>query len=150
MWVPTTVMLVQAMGELINGGDASVSLLGSCSLGLLRAPFAPTRDSNFAAVTEANFDGYVRRQSGLDGPVIGQGGLALGFATQLWEPSGSDTPNMIYGHMLCNGSSDSPTLLAVEMFDAPIPLTSPLTFIMDTVLFGLDPAANYGKSSISF
>jgi hypothetical protein len=143
-------MLEQLLFEAV--GDSTIGTLASASIGLISAPLAPTPTTPFSAITEATFDGYVRMSAPFsDVPIVeGQNGkiLALG-TTQIWIPTGSDTPNTIYGQFLANGSSSMPTLLAVEMFDVPIPMTSPLTFISDTPIFGLDPTANYGMSSVS-
>jgi hypothetical protein len=53
----------------------------------------------------------------------------------VFSPSDTITPNTIYGAFWIGG--DSITLMGVEMFDAPIPLSNPLQNLTYIPRFGM-------------
>lgn len=142
-------MLDKMMSLAVLGTSDTVPLFGNASVGLFAAPLTPTVNTTFAQLTEATYDGYARQALGAaTAPFIGQGGLSLAHDLgKVWTPTGSNTPNTIYGQFLIGDASTK--LYAVEVFDAPIVMNGPTTLFGSIIYVGLDPAANYGKSSVS-
>lgn len=150
MWVPTRPLLA-AMLSAVNGvGADTFAILDGAFSALIKAPYGPTVNSVLTdpSLSEANYQGYARQAiSAWNGPYVGQNAKSLTADSALfWSPTGDDTVNTIYGHMLIG--SDSTTLLAVEMFDDSIPQVDEDSGFMTTPIFGLDPNANYGSSLV--
>lgn len=123
--------------------------LGSASIGLLRAPFAPTPLTALTDLTEANFTGYARQAAGVSSvPFVDPKGImTLEGPSLLFQPSDTVTTNTIYG--LFWTGTPSTTLLGVEMFDNPIPLPNPLTALTIVPRFGIDQNGSYGNALVS-
>jgi hypothetical protein len=153
MWQPTRVLLDGFLA--LSKGDATIATnrtLSNCWLGLLKDLVAPVlgSDTSLIAGHEATYSGYARVQPAIvNGPFVGENSFSLisGNAT-LFQPSDTITPNTIYGHFLLG--DDSTTLLAVELFDSPIPLSGPETGFVDAPIIGLgNNLAGYGASIVS-
>lgn len=152
MWTPTRLLLNGAMTAIVGGVPAGGSTLENAILGLLKAPVSVSLDLTFGDVSasEANFSGYDRQAiPSWSGPYTGQGGYSLvSNGAFLFEQDDTITFNTIYGGFLLG--SDSATLLAVELFDAAIPMGSVSVGFVYTPIFGMgNNAAGYGKSIVS-
>lgn len=151
MWVPKRKLLDAALTLLNDDTVAAGSLLDGSSLALLRTNISPSidGDDSIELAAEANFDGYTRAPVTFTGPFIGQGGFSLlANGSNVFQPDGDDTVNTIYGQFLVG--SDSVSVLAVELFDAPIPLPDSSAALVSTPIFGLGAnVAGYGKSTVS-
>jgi len=126
------------------------TLLGNGSIGLIREPFSSSDSITMADITEANYEGYARQGygnpsvafTGADGNEYVQG------LTKMFVPTGSDSPNTIYGVFITNGD-DSSTIQVTDAFDAPVPLASPANQITITPRFGINPTNGLGFNVIS-
>lgn len=153
MWTPSRVLLNGVMS--LAAGNASITqshTLKGAFLGLLREAISYTPDSDDSIVTskEANYQGYARQAiSSWSGPFVGQVGFSLEEGgAKLWQPTGDDTTNTIFGQFLIG--SDSATILGVEIFDSSIPLPSPSDAFVSVPIFGVGPnTAGYGSSIVS-
>jgi hypothetical protein len=153
MWTPSRKLMNDFM--ILMTGDASISQGGTLKgalVGLLKQAIAYTPDSADSIVTsgEANYSGYARQAiSAWTGPFRGQNGFSLDAGNAMvWEPSATTTLNTIYGQFLIG--SDSVAILAVELFDNPIPLGDVSVGFVGTPIFGVGPnLAGYGNSIVS-
>jgi hypothetical protein len=136
-------------------GDASITAshtLKNAFVGLVNAPFTYDPEGNGSDVlaNEANYPGYAKQSiSSWSGPFVGQGGFSLfDGGAHLFQPTGSDTANTIYGQFLVG--SDSVTILGVEFYDGPIPLPNAETGFVTTVIVGYGPnTKGYGSSIVT-
>jgi hypothetical protein len=144
---PTDSYLLHVLANL--GNDTTG--LGAASIGLLSAPFTPARNLTLSSLTEANYDGYLRQ---------GAGGETITFvgadsydyvqaSTHTFAPTGSSTPNTIYGYFLTYGSS-STALAYVEQITPPVTLNGPTTEITITARLGMNPTQPFGNGVVSY
>lgn len=153
MWSPYRELLDGMVA--LTMGDATIATnrtLKNSWLCLLKTalPFNIGDTTAVLAGNEANFEGYHRTQPAIiNGPFVGQNNYSLGSgAAILWQPTGSDSPNTIFGQVLIG--SDSSTMLAHELFDSPVPLATEENGFVDVPIIGVGPnAAGYGSSIIT-
>ncbi len=145
MLTPTYPLLQDMLGGMHGALGSETFDLGSCSLGLVAAPFTPGPNLLISALTEASFVGYARKSIGALTPAfIGPQQLLLTQGAELsWAASDTTTTNVIYGAFL-TGSADTTTVKASELFNAPIPITGPLSRLTYVPRIGYDPFGNYG------
>lgn len=124
--------------------------LSSGSIGLIAAPFSGSQSTTLASLTEANYGGYARQA--LAGPSAvfngSDGKVYTEFNTLEFAPTGSTSPNTIYGLFYLGGGS-STVPFQTDALAAPFYMggaTNRLTIIPRC---GLDPAGNYGLNVIS-
>jgi hypothetical protein len=131
----------------LAGSDSTT--LGACSLGLIAAPFTPTRTLAIASLTEATFNGYARKSLGNSTVTFtsSDGNDYLQFAEEVFTPTGSSTPNTIYGWFLIGGS-DSVTVTAAEVITPAITLNSTSTSLTVVPRIGQTPAIAWGAGII--
>jgi hypothetical protein len=147
VWTPTRELLERLLERAI--GSSSVTTMGNASVGLMRAPLSPSVNTVLADITEANFDGYVRKAAGFNGSAhIGPGNLTIvQGSTLVFVPDDTTTVNTIYGQFLVDGSAS--VLLGVEMFDQEYPLPTPAYQLTIVERFGLTPGTTYGASLVA-
>jgi hypothetical protein len=149
MFVPTRVFLTDCLTILKSAGATGTDpkLFGS-KIGLIKADFTPTPDLVLGGITEADFDGYAKVAAAPFSAVFeGEGDLELvSAASKHWQPTGSVTPNTIYGWFLVD--SGGTILLGTEKFDSPIALNGSGFAFDHTARFGFDPNANFGAAVI--
>lgn len=145
MLVPTAAALEAWIADM----TADSTWLGGCSVGLYVNVITPSDGTLLSNLVEANYDGYARKVSHTWGTVFKDpNGLYSQQAQQLvFQPTGSSTMNTCQGLFVTG--SDSTKLLGVEPFNAPIPLTGPLTNITITLRVGNDAAGKWGFSVIA-
>ena len=146
MNVPTITLLYSLLQEL--GTDTT--RIGNGSIGLISAPFTPNSSTTLGILTEANYNGYSRKSIGTSSVTFtgGDGKAYVEFSTLQFIPSGSSTPNTIYGAFVTFGNSTT-TLVYTEAFSPALPMASTSNQITITPRFGLDPAGNYGLDVVS-
>jgi len=145
MLVPTAAALESFIADL----TADTTWLGGASVGLYQTQITPTDQTVLADLTEANYDGYARKVSHTWSPTfVDPNGLYSKQAqTLVFQPTGDDTMNTIYGLFVTG--DDSTALLAVEPFDSPIPLTGTLSNITITLRVGADATGKWGFSVVA-
>jgi hypothetical protein len=107
---------------------AGATLLGTdlkCGL-YTNTPFTPTKSTVLSDLTEPTYGSYVR-QAVVMGPIFRdpQNGIASIGAGLVWQETGTFTPEIIQGVFYTYGAG--PTLLGVDPFQNPIPLTDLLS-----------------------
>lgn len=151
MWVPTRALLQSLVLGMGTDTFTATAKLKTGIVALLRADFTPSVDLVYGDVTTtlANYNGYAPQAlAAWTTPFVAEGELSLMQQPSItWRPTGSDTVNTIFGHILIG--SDSVTLLAAEKFDAPIPLPNASSAFVDVIRFGLDPSGNYALSVVA-
>lgn len=151
MWVPMRKLLNAGMTLLNDDTVAAGNKLAGSFLGLLKDQISPSIDMDDSVVLngEADYQGYSRAAVTFTGPFTGQSGWSLiADSANVFQPSGNDTVNTITGQFLVG--SDSTSVLAVELFDAPIPLPNAETALVTTPIIGMGPnSAGYGRSIVS-
>lgn len=152
MWVYSRAMLDGIATQLSDDTIPTSTTLKNSWLGLLRGTvdYTPDSDDSIVTTNEANYEGYMRQQLTSWGAVfVGEGLLSLRAAPALqFQPTGDDTVNTIFGQFIMG--SDSSTLLAVELFDEPIPLPNSLSALVTVVITGLgQPDTGFGSSIVS-
>lgn len=130
----------QKLNACVLNSAASDSILMEGHVGLLKANISPEPTLTLGNVTpsEANFSGYARGilDFGSDVNFVDANGIyGQQSADLVFSPSDTITPNTIYGAFWIGG--DSITLMGVEMFDAPIPLSNPLQNLTYIPRFGM-------------
>lgn len=152
MFIPTRAMLNAIMKALSSGAGADSINLGTCSIGLLNAPFSPSVDSTMGSVSAAfaTYDGYaLQALTSITTPFIGPGGLSEVEALRMvFRPTDSTIPNTIYETYL-TAPADSTTLWGVEVLDNPVPLPSPSYQLTYVPRVGLTPGPLYGAGLAS-
>jgi len=134
----------------VNGhGNDSNAALNNAWLALVRADFNPTKTMTLDDVDEANFPGYARQHiTSWQQANHGQGGFSLSQApSHVFQPTGDDSPNTIFGHVLLG--ADSVTVLGGEKYDNPVPLPDELSALTVVAIVGLQPDGNMPSSIIS-
>jgi hypothetical protein len=131
----------------LAGSDSTT--LGACSLGLIAAPFTPVRGLTIASVTEANYGGYARKSLGNSTVTFtsSDGNDYIEWPSQAFTPTGSATPNTIYGWFLIGGS-DSVTVTAAEVLPGPVALTGTTTTLTIIPRMGQSPTIAWGSGVI--
>lgn len=152
MWVPTWELLKRMMARSVGSDTTTAAPLKGAFVGLLKDAYAPTVNSVYVGdvkTHEANYDGYGQQSITFNPPFRGQTSFELSDSTSNlnWQPTGSTTINTVTGQFML--ASDSTTLLAVEMFNAPIPLPNPSTAFTTVIIFGLGSLFGYGNSLVS-
>jgi len=145
---PTNLLLDELSGVLVGGSALAIDLSGSFVV-LIAAPFTPGPTLTLGDLSEATFQGYARGHdtAGWNNGVA-EGGKRVAYSPLFpFQAVGSDSPNVIYGDAIVG--SDSVTLLAAELFDTPRPMQAPPDTLLLTVVFGFDPAGNYGQGILS-
>jgi hypothetical protein len=150
MWVPTWAFLLNLMNMGSGHGTDTTKVLGNASVGLLRSPYVPSPGSlaSDSAFAECNYNGYARKVLPTPSAAyIGQTQFSLFASGDLvFTPAGSDTVNTVYGQFLI-GSGNA--LLAVEMFNQPIPLPGPSYSLVSTIMFGANAFVSWANSLVS-
>lgn len=144
------VLTRDVIDRILIAAGADSTQFGSAKMLLISAPFTPSPDILLSAVTEANFQGYARKSIGTPSvPFTGADGFQyVQGLTDQWVPTGSDSPNTIYGLGLV-ASSDSTKLIGVDKLDNTVALATPLNSLTITPRIGLNPAGNFGLNVIS-
>lgn len=146
MNVPTYLQL-QAMLAWLG---SVTTALGSGSIGLIAAPFTGTPSTTFGSITEANYDGYARQSVGSSTVTFigSDGNEYVEFNTLRFQPTGSTTPNTIYGLFWTPGN-DSTKIWATDALTAQVFFNGPSRQLTITPRMGLNPTANFGINVIS-
>lgn len=110
--------------------------LGATKLGLFQADIVPTPNTPLVDLVEADYDGYAQKTlTWTIGPYFNPGNQSeLQNTSQNWTPTGSTTPNTIYGYFVLSAAG---ALLWAERFDTPRVLdgaTTTLTLLPTLVL----------------
>ncbi len=101
---------------------------------LISAPFTADPTLQIADLTEADYDGYAAVTLATPaateylGPL---GDVTAVFPTAIFQPTGSTTPNQIYGYWIDSawgGTGDRP--LTIVQFEEPVAMTSPLNALL--------------------
>lgn len=152
MWSPKRPLL-DVMANAIGGDTfpAGHTLTGAF-LCLFKAVPSTDPDVGFGddSIKEADFSGYARASVGAgSGVYVGQGNGSLQeYGANLFTCDSTTTVNTIYAQGILG--SDSVTLLAVELFDTPIPLPGPGAGLVTTPIVGAKVnTAGYGNSAVS-
>jgi hypothetical protein len=107
---------------------------------LAKAPFSPTPTSDPTTFTEADFDGYAAKTvAAWAAPYLNGDGAAetIGTSVLTWSPTGSVTPNLIYGYWLMLGNGDYG---GGEAFGTPVSLNGPTTALSMVPLWAVAPS----------
>lgn len=146
MWQP----VLAALDKMLTQTGSESVQLGNASLGLIAAPFTPSKNLTLAGLTEASFSGYARKSIGTPsiGFTGGDGNEYVEGVTVQFMPSDTITPNTIYGIFLTFGN-DSSKLWGSDALPAPVSLAGPQNQITITPRIGLNPGGNFGANVIS-
>lgn len=100
--------------------------VGPLEIHLYQNDYTPGPGSVVGDFVPADFDGYAEKVVTLTvGPYINPAGQAeIQNASMNWTPTGSTTPNTIYGYFILDTSGD---YVGGERFAAPRALNGPLT-----------------------
>jgi hypothetical protein len=151
MWVWTDEMLRRSMIRIMGSDTTTAAPLKNAVWGSVSAPLAPTHGSVIGDVTpsESGYRGYAR-VTGLTftGPQItAEGGMeAIGPLISILGGDASAS-GIVRGEFLL--TSDSVTLLGVNMFPAPISVLGTLVGGDDVPRTGITLAADKGSSIVS-
>jgi len=123
MIVNMTTLQIQALDLLLAVGAPLEP--GTAELRLFQNDFVPNKDSVLADFTEATFDGYAAPTLTFANAYIGPDNtVKLTAPSELFVPTGSTTPNIIYGwYIVANGTD----VFSSNRFDTEVPLTGPTT-----------------------
>jgi hypothetical protein len=129
---------------------STTTALGNGSVGLIAAPFSGSFSTTLGGLTEANYNGYFRQPLGTStATFIGSDGkLYVEFSTVRFQPTGSSTPNTIYGLFYTPGNSTT-GVWQTDALAAQVFLSGPTNQITVTPRCGLDPAGNFGLNVVS-
>jgi hypothetical protein len=145
--IPAITMLQAMLGWL----GATTTALGNGSVGLIAAAFSGNPSITLVSqVTEATYGGYSRQALGTSTVTFtgADGKLYVEFSTVRFQPTGSSTPNTIYGIFLTPGS-DSTKIYNTDTLTTPVGFAGTLNQLTVTPRFGLDLSGNYGLNVIS-
>jgi len=110
--------------------------------GLIAANFTPGPTLTLASLTLATFDGYaVIPVTGTTTPHIGSNAQPVANLEPLmsWTPTGTATPNTIWGYYLQNSISP---FFGAELFPAPVLMDGPATTLSFVATIGVGPGLN--------
>jgi hypothetical protein len=148
MWIPSRAFLDGIVNALGNSSmTLHTAVKNSFEILITNEP-APTVNTVLADLTEATYTGYLRQVCATwTGPFVAEGDYSLEVGpAHHWQPTDTITLNTITGHALVG--DDSVTLLATEMFDQPIGLSSILTGFDTVPRIGLPGNVLMGQSLI--
>lgn len=115
---------------------------------LAKTPFNPSRTSDPATFTEADFDGYAAQNvAAFSGTYLNKNGDAQTIGTTLlsFTPTGSTTPNTIGGYWLVTSGG---VYLGGEVFNPTVGLNGPLT-TLDFTIEWATTVAQFGATIVS-
>jgi hypothetical protein len=120
--VPITTLYAQE--EMLEAPAVSPGFLNGAKVHLFSSPYVPSRSTPLADLTaiEANYAGYAAVAAGTwgDAIVLVDGSMQILAPSIQFTPSGSTSPNTIYGAYLTDAGGTN--LIYVEPFDVPVPL----------------------------
>lgn len=108
--------------------------LNGLTMGLFQNDIVPTPSTPLASLTPADYDGYAEEANAWLAPTISDAGVieVHGIVGE-FRPTGSVTPNSIYGWYLKNAGGD---LVASDRFaGAPLAMGSALNNILPTLIY---------------
>jgi hypothetical protein len=146
MNVPALVMLQGYLQWL----GSTTTALGNGSVGLIAAAFTGSSSTTLGTITEATYQGYARQALGTSTVTFigSDGNVYVEFNTLRFQPTGSSSPNTIYGAFYTPGSS-STTLWQTDQFAAQVYFGGPTNQLTFTPRCGLNPGGNFGVNVIS-
>lgn len=146
MNVPTYSMLDAILIAL----GSTTTELGGGSIGLIAAPFAGSPSTTLGGLTEANYDGYARQAVGSPNVTFNgsDGNVYVEFNTLQFSPTGSATPNTIYGFFWTPGNSTT-TCWATDALAQQVYFSGTQNRLTITPRMGLNPANPFGLNVIS-
>ena len=146
MNVPTYPMLDAILAAL---GSSSAEL-GGGSIGLIASALRRQPVYYARQLTEANYDGYARQGVGSPSTTFNSadGNVYVEFSTLQFAPTGSSTPNTIYGLFWTPGNSTT-TCWATDVLAANVYFSGPQNRLTITPRMGLTPANPFGLNVIS-
>lgn len=136
MDVPGSATLLKQLATMIAGPWATAT---PPVVHLAAANFAPTPNLNPATLTEATFDGYAASPLGsFSTPHLLSNGTAVAdnASALIWTPTGSTTPNTIYGYWMVDHAG---VLIQSGLFPTPVLLDGPSTTLQIIVQGGAGP-----------
>ncbi len=145
MFIPTRFLVDQLLGFVTTTqAGAGQSAIYQAKIGLIKAAIAPSVSTILADLTPANFDGYALGAAVTWTAAFLVGGLftSVRSGNTHYQPSGSVTPNTIYGAYLVNNAGTD--LLGVEIFDNPIPLSGAADAFDYEMTITLDHRGDWG------
>jgi hypothetical protein len=147
MNIPSLLMLQGYLAWL----GSTTTALGNGSIGLIAQPFSGSQSTTLVnQLTEANYNGYARQALGNPSTTFvgSDGNVYNEFNTLQFVPTGSSTPNTIYGVFFTPGN-DSTKVWQTDALAAPFGMSSSLNRLTITPRCGLNPAGNFGLNVIS-
>lgn len=140
--VPFVEALVKVMGT-------DSTLLGGGHMGLIKAPFSSSDSITMGDITEANYEGYSRVAYGNPSVpfVSNDGNVYVQGLTCVFQPTGDDSPNTIYGVFVVSGH-DTATIQLTDGLDQPVPLATTANSLTIIPRFGLKPTNGLGFNGV--
>lgn len=117
----TTTAFLAAVLEAVRAADA----FDGASVRLIKAPFVPAPNLVLADLTTADYTGYVNVSPAVAGVIWDNdsGDAVLSLESAHFQPTGSATPNDIYGWVCYGGAGAfAGLIIAMGVFDEPIPM----------------------------
>jgi hypothetical protein len=140
-----------ALNLLLSKLGTDSTMLGNGSIGLISAPFAGNPSLGLVSqITEATYPGYARQGLGTSSVTFtgADGNQYVEFSTVRFQPTGSSTPNTIYGLFYTPGNSTT-TIWSVDALSSPVGFSGSSNQLTITPRQGLNPGGNFGLNVIS-